>query len=137
MIIPIVKMHCGVHVVRDDLYMGGTKSRIYEFLYAQHQEVVYACAATSKTPVYLAATASRLGKKATAFVAARATPTPEVIKARELGADVREIRPGYLSVVRARAQAYVDELGRRGAYLAPLGFDAPHMVRGFGDPSPI
>lgn len=122
---PIVETHNGILVVRDDLYSGGTKSRIAEELYRYHDEIVYAGSAHSFAQIALATTARKIGKKATIFVAARAVRTHETQTASDLGAKIIEIRPGYLSVVKARATIYCNESG---AWLAPLGFDVGSAI---------
>lgn len=115
----------GIHVARDDLMPGGTKTRAATYLFIDnHHEIVYAgaCQSVAQTALALAAKSARC--KATVFVAARATRTPETEFAMAHGANVHEVRPGYLSVVKARAQAYCRETG---ALLAPLGFDLPDV----------
>lgn len=135
----------GIQVVRDDLYPGGTKARIFEYLYSKTDEVVYACAAFSRSQVSLGLVAQALGKKATVFVPARKNGTIESTHARTLGVVVHEIRPGYLSVVTSRAKKYADQTG---AYLAPLGFDTQDIraalaqsisvsVKGFPEPEEV
>ena len=42
MISPIVTVHNGIHVVRDDLFLGGTKARFLPVLFDDAEEVVYA-----------------------------------------------------------------------------------------------
>jgi len=69
--VPVIKQHGTILVVRDDLVPGGTKTRLYEHLFARHDEVVYACAAISESQPGLAMVAKRLGKRATVFCAAR------------------------------------------------------------------
>ncbi len=88
-------------------------------------EVVYASPAEGGAQTALAYAAKVLGKRATIFVAGRSQPHPRAALARRLGAKVIEIRPGYLSVVLARAREYCAATGAR---LAPFGFDLPEAI---------
>lgn len=116
----------GIYVVRDDLVLGGTKARAAHLLFEQAPELVFASPAEGYSQVALAATAKRLGRKATIVVAARATPHVHTRLAARLGAQVIEVRPGYLSVVQARAREYVEQTP--GALLAPFGLDRPEIL---------
>lgn len=118
--VPVVEVHDGVHVVRDDLFEGGTKARYLWRLFEGHDEVVYASPAEGGAQVSLAWTAKAVGAKATVFVAKRATPHPRQFQAKALGAKILRVTPGYINVVQARARAYCDA---RGAYLAPFGMN--------------
>lgn len=122
---PIVRDHSGIRVVRDDLFPGGTKARFLPVLFDQADEVVYASPAEGGAQTALAHVAAALGKRATIFVAKRATPHPRAVMAKRLGAKVLQVSPGYLSVVQARARAYCDA---RGAMLAPFGVDLPNTI---------
>lgn len=117
-----VVQHGPVLVVRDDLFEGGTKARYVRCLFSGADEVVYASPAQGGAQVALATVARQLGKRATIFVAARKKPHPRVIQAKQQGARVFQVRPGYLAVVEARARDYCKATG---ASLAPFGFDIP------------
>lgn len=119
---PTVTVHNGVYVVRDDLFAGGTKARFIPQLFEHADEVVYASPAEGGAQTALATVAAHLGKKATIFVADRATRHPRSRMAESFGATVHYIRPGYLNVVQARAAAYAQAAG---AFLAPFGMDTP------------
>lgn len=122
----IVTQHEGVEVVREDLYPGGTKARLFGHLYEQHDAIVYACSAISCTQISLArASAVRQGTKAVVFCGARATRTSQTQAALGYGAELHEVRPGYLSVAKARASEYAKTTG---AYVLPLGFDTMDMI---------
>ncbi len=127
--IPIVRKHGGVVVVRDDLFPGGTKARYIPALFAGADEVVYASPAEGGAQTALAHCAAALGKRATIFVAKRARPHPRAVMAKRLGARVVQVGPGYLSVVQARARAYSEATG---ALLAPFGVDLPEAVEAIG-----
>lgn len=124
---PVLEEHCGVMVVRDDLYPGGTKARVFEDLYKTYEEIIYCCAATSCTQVSLATSAKALGKRATVFLAERADQTRQTKAALELGALVHQIRPGYMNVIHARAVEYAQDLNHP-SLLASLGFDIPVVI---------
>lgn len=122
---PIVREHCGVAVVRDDLFPGGTKARFLAGLFDGADEVVYASPAEGGAQTALAVTAARLGKRATIFVAKRKTPHPRAVAAKALGAKILQVTPGYLGVVKARARDYS---AARGVRLAPFGIDLPEAI---------
>lgn len=122
---PIIREHDGIAVVRDDLFPGGTKARVLPMLFEGTDEVVYASPAEGGAQTALAQVARDLGKRATVFVAKRATPHPRSIAAKALGAKVIQVSPGYLTVVRKRAADYC---AARGARLAPFGVDAPEII---------
>lgn len=119
---PIVEQHGNITVVRDDLFLGGTKARFLTKLFANADEVVYASPAEGGAQTALAYAAKATGKRATIFVAARKTPHARAYAAKRIGAQVIEVRPGYLTVVQARARAYCE---RFGVTLAPFGVDMP------------
>lgn len=117
---PIVETHQGVAVVRDDLLPGGTKARIFRDLMeaSPATEFVYAGPAFGAAQVALAAVAYQMCRQATLFVPARKTRTRYTIEAESYGARIIEVRPGYLSNVRCRAEAWAAE---RGAMMVPFG----------------
>jgi hypothetical protein len=125
---PVVSIHDGIHVVRDDLFPGGTKARFIGELYSDCEEVVYATPCEGGAQTALATVAARLGKRATLFCAARKNPHPRVAMAQRLGATYHFVAPGYLSVVQARAEDYAD---RAGAKLAQFGI--PDAVDAIAD----
>ncbi len=122
---PQVVQHDGIHVVRDDLFQGGTKARFLPVLFEGQSEVVYASPAEGGAQTALAHTAAKLGKKATIFVAKRAQPHSRAYEAKRVGAKVMQVSPGYLTVVQARARAYC---AATGAFLAPFGVDLPEAI---------
>ncbi len=122
---PVVVVHDGLAVVRDDLILGGTKVRYLCRLFDAADEIVYASPPEGGAQTALAATAQEMGKRATIFVAKRSNPHPRSLMAKRLGAKVLQVEPGYLSVVQARARAYATA---RGAMLAPFGVDMPEAI---------
>ena len=122
---PIVREHSGVLVVRDDLFPGGTKARFMPVLFEGALEAVYASPAEGGAQTALATVAKEFGSQATIFVAARAKIHPRTLEAARLGAKVVPVRPGYLSVVQARAKDYAKTSGAR---LVPFGVDLPEAI---------
>lgn len=123
--IPVLAEHDGVLVVRDDLYPGGTKARFIGAFFVDADEAVYASPAEGGAQTALATVARQLGKRATIFVADRKVLHPRTIEAARLGAKIVRIRPGYMSVVQARARDYC---ARTGARLVPFGVDTPEVI---------
>ncbi len=121
----MIEMHDGIEVIRDDLYRGGTKARYLRVLFEQHSEVVYASPVCGGAQIALATVAADMGRKATIFCAARRVRHPRTNQAESLGAEIVEVRPGYLSVTRSKAQRYCEETM---AYLAPFGLNIPSAV---------
>lgn len=121
----IIREHDSVWVVRDDLFPGGTKARFLPMLLEGVEEAVYASPAEGGAQTALATVAKALGKRATIFVAARAKLHPRTLEAARLGAKVVPVRPGYLSVVQARAKGYARASGAR---LVPFGVDLPEAI---------
>lgn len=122
---PIVKLHAGVHVVRDDLFLGGTKARFLPVLFEAADEVVYASPCEGGAQTALAHTAAKLGKRATIFIAKRKKPHDRALEAKRMGAKVMQVPCGYLNVVQARAREYCE---RTGALLAPFGVNLPEAL---------
>ena len=122
---PVVEKFDGVHVVRDDLFPGGTKARFLPLIFEGVTELVYASPCEGGAQTALATVAANLGKRATIFIAKRAVPHPRGLMAKRLGAAVYQVSPGYLSVVRARAKAYA---AAHGATLAPFGINLPEAA---------
>ena len=122
---PIVREHDGVSVIRDDLFPVGTKARFMPVLFEGVTEAVYASPAEGGAQTALASVAKDLGKRATIFVAARAKLHPRTLEAARLGAKVVPVRPGYLSVVQARAKDYARSNSAR---LVPFGVDLPEAI---------
>lgn len=110
---PKIERHGRLWVVRDDLLPGGSKQRYLPALMEGAREVVYAGPAWGGAAVGIAYTARELGIRATLFYAARASLAPRQRLAQAQGARLELIRPGYLSVVRARAREYCQRTGAR------------------------
>lgn len=122
---PIVTVHDGIHVVRDDLYPGGTKARFLPALFADADEVVYASPAQGGAQTAIAHVARTLGKQCTIFVARRNVLHPRTAEVKRLGGKVVQVDGGYLTVVQARARQYA---ANTGAKLVPFGVDMPEAI---------
>jgi hypothetical protein len=128
---PVIELHEGFNIVRDDLLPGGTKRRaIPVFFEATHNEYVYASPVQGAAQLALALTAREHGKTATIFCAKRKTWHPNTVRVHELGAKIVEVPMGYLTVVSARAREYCAETG---AMLLPFGLDDPKMIAALAD----
>lgn len=109
-------------VVRDDLLPGGSKIRFLPHLTKGAGEVVFGGPFCGGAPLALSVLGRRTGQKITLFYAARANLHPRQAAARENGAELVFVRPGYMTCVQARARTYAAEVG---ALFLPLGFDVP------------
>lgn len=124
---PVIERHDRFDVVRDDLIEGGTKARYLGALFNDAHELVYASPAQGAAQIALAVVAKSLKKRATIFVAQRADLHPNSAIAKKNGALIKQIEPGYFSVVSARAKAYAEK--KKGVKhvraLAPFGLRIP------------
>lgn len=123
---PVVRVHDGIHVVRDDFFPGGTKARYLQILFGDAQEIVYASPCEGAAQTALAITAARMKRKATIFLAKRQSPHPRALMAKKHGAAIYQVTPGYLTVVSKRAREYAEMTP--GAVLAPFGVDMPATI---------
>lgn len=120
---PVVEIHDGIHVVRDDRIPGGTKRRFVDgFVGGPHEEFVYATPAYGGAQIALAIATAAAGKRCTLFVAKRGELHPRTREAQKAGAKIVEVPHGYLSNVQSKARRYCEESG---AFLIPHGFDTP------------
>jgi hypothetical protein len=110
---PVVLRYGPGYVVRDDLLPGGTKLRALVPMLDRlgADEYVYAGPPWGGGALALANACRILGKRCTLFYAARKALVPRQIAARALGARLELVRPGYLTVVHARASTYCQETG--------------------------
>lgn len=125
---PQISMHDGVTVVRDDLYLGGTKARFLlpVLQRSDYKEFIYASPAQGGAQTALAQAALAAGKRATIFVAKRNDPHPRAKLAKKLKAKVVQVPHGYLNVVQAAAKAYAAK--RKDRFLLPFGMDSDLAV---------
>ena len=122
----------GFNVVRDDRVPGGTKQRVLERLLPEMGpgEYVFGSPAEGYAQVALSYACERLGLddnayRSTIFVAGRAKPHINTVKAEAAGASIHYVRPGYLSNVQAKAKAYSAKVG---AHFFPLGFHGERFI---------
>lgn len=103
---PIAEQYGNITVVREDLIPGGTKARFVDAFFEDVDEVVYASPAQGGAQTALALAARRLNKKLTLFVAEAKNKHPRVVLSQQLGANIVEVKLGFLSNVQAKAQNY-------------------------------
>lgn len=128
---PVIEMHNGIHVVRDDLLQYGSKIRFVDYFIGhapenkEVQEWVFgSCPATGYAQISLPVVCERYGKKAVLFMAERSMDKLHPYQQRgiELGTDYRWVKMGMLNVTQAHAKKYAleDQVHRR---LLPLGLE--------------
>jgi hypothetical protein len=127
---PRVERYDRFWVAREDLVPGGAKNRFLPHLIAGAPEIVFGGPYCGGAPYALAVLGGYSGQRVTLFYAARARARwhPRQVGAARLGAVIQEVRPGYMTVVQARARAYAQAAG---ALFLPLGFDVPAAVDPF------
>lgn len=102
-----IETHHGIHVVRDDLLVGGTKSILMSSILQEHiDEYVYASPVYGGFQIALSAHCQMKHKKATIFCAKRNVKHKNTLKCQEYGAQIIEVPFGYLSVVEKKAREY-------------------------------
>ena len=133
---PVVEEHEGIFVVRDDLLGYGSKIRSLDYLighdvFSKHvREFVFGgCPATGYAQISLPHVCSRYDKRAVLFMAKRSKDKlhPYQRKALELGADIRWVPNGMLTVTKARAREYAAASSRE-RRLLPLGLEDPTVI---------
>lgn len=136
---PVLELHEGVYVVRDDLLQAGTKVRGADYLighcpkHRHVQEWVYgSCPATGYAQISLPFLCNKYNKKAVIFMAARSMSNLHEYQKRglELGVDYRWIKDGMLNVTQKRARDYVAEDPTKRALL-PIGLEHPTVFACF------
>lgn len=115
----------GIFVVREDLLAGGTKLRYCLPLFERYDHVVYASSAQGGAQLALAYAARALGKQATIVVAKRKQRHPRTAEAAQVGAEIVEVSPGYLSVTQKRAK---DIASATGAHLLEFGAESEEAL---------
>jgi len=126
---PILEKHDEFIVVRDDLLGYGSKIRFIDALIKSDGDE-WVCGGFNKFGwggISLAYVCKAYGKKATCFMADRKIPTWHQQKVLDIGADIRWVKMGMLSVTESHAKRYVleDPTRRR---LLPSGFDNPLVL---------
>ncbi len=122
---PVVEVHEGVHVVREDVFSGGTKRRFVDAYVARQarasvREFVYATTVYGGAQIALAHACRAANVQATVFGAKRKALHSRTLEAQTAGAIIHEVPMGFLTNVQAKARVYCEETG---AHLMPFGFD--------------
>ena len=129
---PRVETHGKVLVVRDDELPYGSKMRCLDALVGAHPDItefVYgSVSATGLGGIALADACQRHKKRCVLFMAKRSLSalTPHQREIRRLGAVIKWVPSGMLSVTEKRARDYVAKDTRR--LLLPLGLEHPVVV---------
>lgn len=110
----VIEEHEGIFVVRDDLLVGGTKERIYDYMVKNEipaiKEFVFGGGSRfGFSQLGITAVCNKYGKKATFFIAKGGKLHPNSQKAKDMGANIFEVTMGMLNVCLGRARRYVDE----------------------------
>jgi len=129
---PVIEIHEGIQVVRDDLITGGSKQRFGDPLLRDESvdEWVYGSSpATGYAQVALAAACAKYNKKAVLFMADRKPENRTDLqnKAISLGAVIHWIPNGMLTVTEKRARDYVAADPSRRSLL-PIGLDHSMVI---------
>ena len=131
---PVIELHDGIHVVRDDLLDAGSKVRFIDYfvksLPERVKEVVFGgCPATGYAQISLPIVCRKYGKKVVLFMAERNLEKlhPYQIRGLNEGADYRWVQMGMLSNTKAKARDYVAENPAERIAL-PLGLEHPTVL---------
>jgi len=133
---PVVEIHNGIHVVRDDLLGYGSKVRFVDYFIGHAQEnknvkelVFGSCPATGYAQISLPVVCKRYGKKAVLFMAKRSMDKLHPYQKRgiELGTDYRWVNMGMLNVTQAHAKWYAEEAPEIRRVL-PIGLEHPTVL---------
>jgi hypothetical protein len=101
-----IEKHQGVFVVRDDLMAGGSKRALLPYIATGNDHFVYASPVYGGFQIALAAYCQEIGATATIFCAKRKRRHANTNAALAKGAVIKEVSPGYLSVVEKRAKQF-------------------------------
>lgn len=112
----------GLRVVRDDLLLGGSKTRFLPYLIQGAAEVVFGGPFCGGAPPALAAVGRMFGIPVTIFYAKRKVLHRNQNFVLQQGGKIFQVPAGYMAVVQKRARDYA---AARGALFLPLGFDTP------------
>lgn len=120
----VIEKHEGFTIIREDLLPGGSKMRFLPYVVDRTaKELVFGGPYCGGAPLCLSEIGKRTGQKVTLFYAARAGELhPRQKLAKENGAKLKFVRPGYMTVVQKRAIDYAE---KHGAQFLHLGFDEP------------
>ena len=127
---PIIELHDGFNIVRDDLLGNGSKVRFIDYLVKTDPATEWVFGGANKVgwgPISLTAVCNRYGKKATFFMAERKTPTEQQQKVLDLGGTIHWVKMGMLNVTLSKAKKYYEEdiVNRK---ILPLGLEHPTVL---------
>jgi 1-aminocyclopropane-1-carboxylate deaminase/D-cysteine desulfhydrase-like pyridoxal-dependent ACC family enzyme len=119
---PVEKMG-NFYVKREDLaywtsleYPSGSKVRQYAEMAwhssASPQKFLVGCSANSAMQIYVAATAKQRNTTGVVYTAKRAKRTEATEYAARMGAEIIEVKPGYLSYIRNQARERAKQIGQ-------------------------
>lgn len=136
---PVIEIHDGFHVVRDDLLGAGTKIRGLDYLVGHdpaHENIVEwvfgCCPYQGYAQISLPVVCARYDKEAHLFMAARKLDNLHLYQKRgkELGTVYHWVPNGMLNVTKARAREYAEESPNTRKVL-PLGLEHPTVIGSF------
>lgn len=117
-------------VWRDDLRQGGTKAAVLDKFLRPGQHYAYAGPCEGYAQLALGFAARNVGATAHLFCAARQTRHPNTSAAADAGALIYEVRPGYLSCVKAAARSFCEA---EGVELLPFGLSSDDFENALAD----
>lgn len=127
----VIEIHNGIHVLRDDLLPGGTKSVILPFILEPERSCyVYASPVYGGMQIALASYCKSIGKQAVVFCAKRKHPHANSLRAKAAGAIVYQVPYGYLSHTQKKAREYAQQ---HNAQLVEFGGDYPIAINAIAD----
>lgn len=136
---PVLEVHDGITIVRDDLLEYGTKIRGIDYLIGHDpanknvKEWVFgSCPATGYAQISLPHVCGKYGKKAVLFMAKRSMDKLHDYQKRglDLGTIYHWVDNGMLPVTQKRARDYVEENPEERRVL-PLGLEHPSVIGSF------
>jgi len=126
---PVIEEHNNFYVVRDDKLGYGSKARFIDYLVRSEGDE-WCFGGANKVgwgPISLTHVCNKYGKKATFFMAKRATPTWHQQQVLDMGGTIHWVDNGMLNVTKSRARKYYerDPAKRR---VLPLGLEHPTVL---------
>lgn len=127
---PVLFVHDGIHVLRDDLCPGGTKRRFAEkfFRESEHKEFAYPGTAFGAAIVALAYAAVASNKKVNIFIAERKSPTEFIKECLEVGGDLikfHSVKMGFYKNVIAACERFCN---REKVFYLPCGLRMDYAI---------
>ena len=120
--------HGSTTVLRDDLIEGGSKMRFLPELCRGADELVFGGPFCGGAPVALSVIGRITAPPVTLFYASRKKLHRRQAQAKQNGARIELVSPGYMPSVQKAARDYAE---RTGARFLPLGFDRPEAEAPF------